>query len=183
MYVDQKQPHESVVTLKFPDSSLIGMTVCPLSSPFLQKVLGQTPPGSSSLCRALVNGQAAGGPVGGCARWPHSSYSSLHCNAEEEEAGEAVASCAGGRHGKRKALKAFLHKLRHAPAHATAAPDTIPASLTPPGLSTLPYLCHSVVTVCNPALSWGMMLLLLVSETASPCCNHAICPCTAAQYC
>lgn len=66
------------------------------------------------------------------------------CNAEEEQT-EAAASCAG-RHGKRKALKAFLHKLRHAPAaHATAAPDTIPASHPPPGLLTSSSLCRSVV--------------------------------------
>lgn len=64
------------------------------------------------------------------------------CNVEEGR------SCAA-RHSKRKALKAFLHKLRHAPATpaAAAASDATPASTLSPGMQ--PQACPSACW--NPA--------------------------------
>ena len=87
--------------------------------------------------------------------WPQRSWQSVYCIAEEEEA-----SCAG-RHGKRKALKAFLHKLRHAPAaHAAATTDTIPASAAPPGMPILLYLDCFLVTCFSLHLTLHLCQLL-----------------------
>lgn len=72
----------------------------------------------------------------------------LHCIAEGGEASHA------GKHGKRKALKAFLHKLRHSPAApAAATADTIPASAAPPGMPTLLHLDWLLVACSSLCLA------------------------------